>query len=515
MNWFVAILLAFISTNATKYEVMVEYAKTSAEDLVYGYVKVYGYGDKEKIESTKTIDKNNDFDEWDETFIFDEIIDNYGKYESFRFELYDSNEELVGETGKIWIEEIKDCDKWYSMQLTIILGHSEVIILYIAISKTCDIDSSYGEILIIPNDILNPSDPQFPENEALNAVYGRLSLSTQDGETRIKGKIYGLSSDAWHGFHVHEFGDLTSGCYSTGGHYNPFHQTHGKPKNIDHRHVGDLGNIYADEDGIADVDIVDPLVQLTGQNNVIGRAIVIHEGADNLRTDPTGDAGGRPACGLIGIIDDYKLNEYSSGKTGGGEKITDKASKSKGKDKEEEKENYDEEIIRATCVLLPNENELFDEKGVYKYDNKDEDMIRGFLNIEIKDDNYVIIVGEISGLEPNSIHGFHIHEYGNITDSCTSTGGHFNPYDLQHGGPNDKERHIGDLGNIEANDRGIAFIDITDEMVKLNGDVSVIGRAFVVHEGEDDLKTDPTGGAGNRLACGVIGIAEIKVDEKY
>ncbi|KAJ8975456.1 hypothetical protein NQ317_000705 [Molorchus minor] len=91
-------------------------------------------------------------------------------------------------------------------------------------------------------------------------------------------------------------------------------------------------------------------------------------------------------------------------------------------------------------------------------------------------------------------------------------GGHFNPHNLTHGAPEDETRHVGDLGNIVADSRGEAHVDITDSFIDLEGEHSIIGRAVVVHAGEDDLgkggnaESLKTGNAGGRVACGVIGI---------
>lgn len=89
------------------------------------------------------------------------------------------------------------------------------------------------------------------------------------------------------------------------------------------------------------------------------------------------------------------------------------------------------------------------------------------------------VTGEVSGLKPGT-HGFHIHEFGDYTAGCVSAGSHFNPSKKQHGGPNDEDRHAGDLGNIEANAEGKAKIDITDAQIPLEGPNSILGRSVVV-----------------------------------
>ena len=117
----------------------------------------------------------------------------------------------------------------------------------------------------------------------------------------------------------------------------------------------------------------------------------------------------------------------------------------------------------------------------------------------------VHVVGEIGGLTPGK-HGFHIHQKGDLSDpKLASAGGHFNPGGVKHGGPNTEERHAGDWGNIEANEKGVAKVDGTFKGVSLNGEKNgIMGRSVIVHAGEDDLKTDPSGNSGDRIAGGVI-----------
>lgn len=120
----------------------------------------------------------------------------------------------------------------------------------------------------------------------------------------------------------------------------------------------------------------------------------------------------------------------------------------------------------------------------------------------------VRIVAEVSGLTPG-LHGFHVHEFGDATSADGSAaGGHFNPAHAAHGGPEAAERHAGDFGNLEADASGHAKLDRIDPALALDGPHSIIGRGLIVHAGPDDLKTQPTGNAGGRVACGVVGIAK-------
>jgi Cu-Zn family superoxide dismutase len=120
------------------------------------------------------------------------------------------------------------------------------------------------------------------------------------------------------------------------------------------------------------------------------------------------------------------------------------------------------------------------------------------------------VEGEITGLTPGK-HGFHIHEFGDLTSpDGSSAGGHFNPTGHPHGAPGAEPHHAGDLGNIEADQSGTAKVNVTAKGLALDGAGSILGRGVVVHAKADDLKTQPSGDAGGRIAVGVIGAAKEK-----
>jgi Cu-Zn family superoxide dismutase len=142
--------------------------------------------------------------------------------------------------------------------------------------------------------------------------------------------------------------------------------------------------------------------------------------------------------------------------------------------------------------------------------------ISGYVKfIEDINEDTIKIQVYLSGLKTNSLHGFHVHEAGDLTDKCTSMCSHFNPYGKTHGCPGMKNRHIGDLGNIETNSKGEARYSFYDNMIKLRGTKSnIIGRGLIIHEDPDDCGSGgnaeslKTGNAGKRIACAVIGYSK-------
>ncbi|KZS08536.1 superoxide dismutase [Cu-Zn] [Daphnia magna] len=138
--------------------------------------------------------------------------------------------------------------------------------------------------------------------------------------------------------------------------------------------------------------------------------------------------------------------------------------------------------------------------------------VKGVLHFDQQGD-VVNVKGEVTGLTPGD-HGFHVHEFGDYTNGCMSAGPHFNPTAVEHGGPTDQVRHVGDLGNIVANEAGVATVDIKDSLLSLSGANGIIGRTIVVHADPDDFGkgghelSKVTGNAGARVACGIIGIGK-------
>ena len=131
-----------------------------------------------------------------------------------------------------------------------------------------------------------------------NTAEGVVTFTKVEGGVKIVAIVNNLSPGP-HGFHIHEFGDCSSpDGMSAGGHFNPKKTQHGAPDALE-RHAGDLGNIVADDNGIGHYERIDSIIQLNGPDTIIGRSIVIHANADDFKSQPAGNAGGRIACGVI------------------------------------------------------------------------------------------------------------------------------------------------------------------------------------------------------------------------
>ena len=131
-------------------------------------------------------------------------------------------------------------------------------------------------------------------------VTGSLTFTQlAEGGVRVEGVLSGLTPNEKHGFHVHQTGDCSDPeGKSAGPHFNPTEKEHGDI--VGESHVGDLGNIAADDQGRANVNVVKTNATLgTDDHSYIGRSVVVHAKADDLHSQPAGDSGGRVACGVI------------------------------------------------------------------------------------------------------------------------------------------------------------------------------------------------------------------------
>jgi Cu-Zn family superoxide dismutase len=149
-----------------------------------------------------------------------------------------------------------------------------------------------------------------PYVEAIATIknHGHIKFQDLGEETQIIIDVYGFKPGK-HGFHIHEKGTIEKGCGSLCAHYNPFNTKHGGPDDDrNNRHVGDLGNIDVDVNGICKTSFSDTLVKLSGEYSVLNRSIVIHEDEDDLgkggdeESLKTGNAGKRIACARIELV---------------------------------------------------------------------------------------------------------------------------------------------------------------------------------------------------------------------
>lgn len=135
-------------------------------------------------------------------------------------------------------------------------------------------------------------------------VSGRVALVPEAEGVHVSGVIGGLPRGRQVAFHVHEKGDCSAvDASSTGGHFNPTAQPHGRAGNGAH-HAGDMDNLHANAEGVANVDVHLRGVTLGGgaDNDIAGRALVVHADTDDYRSQPAGNAGVRVACGVIRVV---------------------------------------------------------------------------------------------------------------------------------------------------------------------------------------------------------------------
>jgi len=137
---------------------------------------------------------------------------------------------------------------------------------------------------------------------AKSKVTGTVSFKEVEGGVEVTANVENLKPGD-HGFHVHEKGDCSApDASSAGGHFNPGGHPHGAP-DAEHRHEGDFGNLTAGKDGKATKTFVMKGITLDDSpTSIIGKGFIVHEKADDFKTQPTGNAGGRVACGVIALV---------------------------------------------------------------------------------------------------------------------------------------------------------------------------------------------------------------------
>jgi Cu-Zn family superoxide dismutase len=133
---------------------------------------------------------------------------------------------------------------------------------------------------------------------------------------------------------------------------------------------------------------------------------------------------------------------------------------------------------------------------------------KGVVRLTETADGKIKIAGDLSGLAPNQNHGFHLHQYGDCSSpDATSAGDHYNPDNHPHALPPATPRHAGDFGNVRADASGKAHFEFTTDTITLaSSRRPALGRAIIAHA-QPDTGVQPSGGAGPRVGCGVIGVA--------
>jgi len=287
----------------------------------------------------------------------------------------------------------------------------------------------------------------------------------EDATLHMEVNLHGISTnpDTNHGIHIHTFGDLSisNNASSAGGHWNPTAANHGCPPGA--RHYGDTGNWLAEGGNITGSKDLD-LLALTGGNSIIGRAVVLHATEDDC--NDTLSAMARLAFCVIGVGQNTS-NNASSGVVAGG-------------------------VANAICVLQPIGSSGITGVVIFQQTSASDP---------------VLVTAKVSGLVSGSKHGFHIHEFGDLSDNVAgnSAGAHYNPLGGTHYLPGySTNAHLGDMGNIYHYDvDGTAYYQYENSYISLTGVNNILGRAVLVHNSEDLCNVTS---AGSRLAYCVIGI---------
>ena len=347
--------------------------------------------------------------------------------------------------------------------------------------------------------------------------------------TSVSVTISGGLPKGVYALHVHEYGDLTSGIgpnnISTavaGTHFNPYRAPHGcdVPGSPTTKHVGDIGNVTVTADNAAVTDtFTSVLIDLAYSNrSIIGRAVIIHNSYDHC-TQPTGDAGTPIIQGVVGIGHPFQ-NPYApsslpppTNTTANAASLPLVASKDGRTDPNVQYGFSPTQSAVATLYPLGAPGKVQQAWGVVRFALG---ATAGMVDVTVT----------IRYLLPNTTHGFHVHLFGDDfdgsvppyapkpgtysgTDHFANAGTHYNPYMEPHGWPSNATRHEGDLGNVTSDASGSVDVVLSSSLLDvLFWNTSIIGRAVIVHA-LPDIGIQPTGGAGDRILAGIIGLSSL------
>jgi superoxide dismutase, Cu-Zn family len=159
-------------------------------------------------------------------------------------------------------------------------------------------------------------------------------------------------------------------------------------------------------------------------------------------------------------------------------------------------------IVLAACASTSLQD---DSRAAAKVEPTQGNAARGMVTFAQRADR-VVITANITGLPPNSEHGFHVHERGDCSaPDASSAGDHFNPFRMPHGSHMATERHVGDMPNLSADAKGNArYRAELSTMNVASGSGAIVDKSVVIHRDPDDYQSQPSGNAGARIACGVI-----------
>ncbi|KAJ3199983.1 hypothetical protein HDU67_002376, partial [Dinochytrium kinnereticum] len=334
-----------------------------------------------------------------------------------------------------------------------------------------------------------------------STVKGFVTITqTKDtGDVTVLVQVTGVKPLATHGVHFHAFGDITDPAGLRAGlHFNPTNKPHRCPgvdgAVVGEAHAGDLGNLVADKEGN-----INQVIRAAGTgaglrfdpvNFVVGQAVIIHANADDCKSEPTGNSGGRLSQGVVGWRNGTTFPEIVPGDVKGVK--TD-------------------EPRSAVAMLTPTVNSTV--KGVAV-----------FIQKSAEDDVMVYLKAE--GFEPGSWHGLHVHQFGDISNPAGLAAGlHYNPFNQPHSCPptspktprtRSDPRHAGDMGNVQADSTGTITAYLRADLLSLyRGQRSfAVGRAFQIHAGKDDCVGQPVGNAGGRISQGVVGVRDVGLDRE-